>query len=143
MDSLFIKTGISIEVAIGIVFGLICSAIPITYGIKTKLYHFAVTGGIVTFAVTFFPYNMILNILCAGLFYFMTKNEYEKRNAARMRKRKIEEERAKEKLEEEGIIDSRENAHTDVWPPVLIQNLNDDINAGDNLEEEDDELSNF
>lgn len=125
----------SLSYIFGLLFGLICAAVPVVYGIKYKLYHYSVLGGITSFAVIFFPYGIFLSIACAAVFFIFIRNENARRLAAIDRKRRIDEERERERMEkEEGVIDSRSVLRDDIWPVNLVDSMNGD------KEEENEEL---
>lgn len=116
-----------IAIIVNISFGLACAAVPAYFGWKNKLYHFSVMGIIVCIAIIFFPYGMALSALCAGLFYLMIRKEVKTREDLARRKRVKEAER---KLADDGEDPNEEFRATinkdSVWPPVLIDSLNND-----------------
>ena len=127
----------AITVIVNIVFGLACAGVPVYFGYKSKLYHFAVLGAVVCIAVIFFPYGMILSALCAGLFYFMIKKEVKTREEMARRKKVKEAER---KLAENGE-DRAEQLKTsfnrnDIWPPVNVD-LPSEIEEDEDTEDEE------
>jgi membrane protein implicated in regulation of membrane protease activity len=104
-------------------------AVPLWFGLRAKLYHYAIIGALVMLVILFLPISFILLIILSGgaawLFYHLIHKEDTLRKEAAEHKRKVEEELKREREQPGAGGDTPTRFSADeIWSPSLIETLN-------------------